>query len=80
MANVLARYAIQGGVSFRSLSQPAFTQAAIALMNFGAKRKKQVDASQLPSRQTIARQVAVIAESSYEKIKVLKSKRTLKRF
>ncbi|KAH7704378.1 hypothetical protein AAVH_28438 [Aphelenchoides avenae] len=47
VTNVLARYAIKGGVSFRSLTMPAFTEAAIALMNIGAKRKKQVNETQL---------------------------------
>lgn len=67
MTNVLARYAIQGGVSFRSLAKPAFAQAAISLMNIGAKRKKEVVEPTLVDRTTIARRVGVIAESSYEK-------------
>ncbi|KAH7709051.1 hypothetical protein AAVH_23680 [Aphelenchoides avenae] len=59
VTNVLARYAIQGGVSFRSLAKPAFAQAAISLMNIGAKRKKEVVEPTLVDRTTIARRDVV---------------------
>lgn len=72
ITNVLACYAIDGNVSFRSVTQPAFTRAAIALINIGAKRRKPVEEKpdQLVDRTTVARRVSHIAENAYEKIKV----------
>ncbi|KAH7691232.1 hypothetical protein AAVH_40255 [Aphelenchoides avenae] len=71
VADVLASYAIEGNVSFRSITQPAFNRAAIALINIGAKRRKPVEEKpdQLVNRMTVARRVSHIAEESYDKIK-----------
>lgn len=70
ITDILARYAIEGNVSFRHLEQPSFVRAAISLVNLGAKRKRPVADTTLVERRAISRRVTAHAESAFEKVKV----------
>lgn len=70
ITDILARYVIEGNVSFRHLEQPSFVRAAISLLNLGARRKKPAEDTNLVERRAISRRLTVHGESAFEKVKV----------
>lgn len=70
LATMFAQYAINGDASFRSMSMPAFNKLATTLINFGVRRKKQVQDAQLVDRRTIARHATALADNTFKELAV----------